>query len=518
MNLLKSAILLTTLLSLTCFAEDKADSIVDGTDPSLDFTSPLPGTTEACAQQLVGIALKHYNGPGDFEFLADNGHGMRGFLASVPPVTPETMAVAKPQLVEALGINVVPVQSWEEAQAKEKEFFEKGKSDTFPYRDNVKVVYMVLPNLNAFEALAEELDAKPEMSAFQARGRELWKALIQNAEFGYYDNEHQFHAIDRVDFISRISPSAVSVISADYRGVRYLVRGWVSPKVRGVAIYDNIFAREMKPDQKNVMAPRMIKDKDVRRALKEVIKWILAGGTVTFDHTEAEIEDSIFLAKNQLRAHDKSVDANGVLQRVYHRDARLADEVEERVLRDRFKNGKAYAVNARRSNGRLVATAISLKDGNLFTSDTVGYLIRRDDYTPPSMDVPADHPDKRYYDPDAPGRTYASLARALRLLESAFVMNAVNEDGKKMNIGVRNVMSVSTFTEQGGGERVPFGRYREMHRELRALPPAGVPQGLFDLQKHLPYPISDMKAWLGFSLEELQKEVEKDAQAAAAAP
>lgn len=454
-----------------------------------------------CAEQLVGNVFSSYKSHDDFTFNTSSAKTERGFLATVPPMKFEAVSMAKQQGAVWWGISMIPVRSEAEARAYEDKCLEAAKGTAYPYDGVSRLTYFIVPDTAEFKAMAGRIpdpikDSEAVHEAFQAQARTLWDKYKTTAQFFHFSSRDERRIdINRDDFLSRVLTKHVDIITSDYRGPRFGITGWAMPPEQGVAIYERIFRRKVGTNRRGETLEGtvgLIEDASIRKALRTAINFIRDGGKIEMSNN---VDEAIAMATYQLRASEaQEVDPKTlkVITRSLERRSRyLTDPSELAMVKLRFERKQAYAITARTKQGRIVAGGITFRDGNLLSSDTVFYRVRKEDYTPEQPPTSPDDPDAWYYDPDHPDVNYSNLARALRVVESAMA---------KMRAGLplRSVVMVSEFTRKGGGDNIGLLEYLDYLRALRTLPYVDLHlDEPFSLEKDLPFTPAEMKDWLG---------------------
>lgn len=470
--------------------------------PLPSFADLLPSAAEAtCATNLVGSVFQSYRGPEDFEFDTTAAITERGYLASVPPMTLGAISRARQQGAIWWGISIKPVRSLEDARAQEARYKELAKGTAYPYDGVSRLTYVIVPDLAEFDRMADAIpdpftDTQETIDAFQLRARELWRKLTVQPRFFRFDSKDEtLVELDPAGMLARFLSDHVEVITSDYRGPRFGVSGWTLPPQQGVAFHSRIFKRKPLTNRRGVVIPGeegLIAEDSIRKALREVVKFVRAGGKVELT---GNADEAVEMATNQLRADEnQKVDENTleVTKRSLKRNSRYAmDPKEKAMVALRLANGTAYAITARTPQGRIVAGGITFRDGNLLSSDTVFYRVRKSDFDPTVADAPAGHPDAEYFDPDHPDVNYSNLARALRIVESSLAY-------QRAGVHIRGVTMVSAFTAKAGGENIPVAEYLAELHKLNAMPVYDLRlDEPFSLERDLPFTPGEMETWLG---------------------
>jgi hypothetical protein len=255
------------------------------------------------------------------------------------------------------------------------------------------------------------------------------------------------------DFFSRIVDlESVVWLNADTRGPRFSIKGWTVPRQRGVVDYNDLF----KLNDKGVIA-----DKDIRAALRKLIKFVQDGGRIVYNENFVE---ALEMAKNQLR---KDSDGKMVRQSRY-----MTDPSTMKSAMDSHHQGRAYSVEARDRNGRLLAGNISFRNGNLIKGDTVFYLTREENSDGQGGE----------------GVNYSYLARALGLAEAMRL--------HRMGIDIQDVGMVTHFTAQGGGKLIPGEEFAAFAKAMARQPEIDLRLDKPFSLEELPYPLAEISKWL----------------------
>ena len=351
-------------------------------------------STDYCARYL-GRTILDVDGPESVSYNLVGALGNRGYLGQFPAKNARTEAHAQNQGVFWWGHSFGIQPSIEEA--RKLDIKEVGTGQIMFLISDISTADLeetYHPNTSADEenGVAEVIVSDAEL----ARRREVLRArfrqiFVQDAAKMIYFVEatpdfalHEFRMdsvsktqrlyfkgtdqlvprvareLDREAALPILDPQEMEWFTIDSRGRRFYQSGWTFPPVRGMVYFDATFARDNNGK---------LVSKTIREAMKQAYKLVKSGYRITFNEN---FRESLDAARDQV--HEFKKDAAGV--RKGKANSRYEDKTIYNVELEKFEQGRAFSVEVRDPDGKLLAGVLGTRQsGEIVSMDTIFYKL-----------------------------------------------------------------------------------------------------------------------------------------------
>lgn len=315
-----------------------------------EFAEKLPAGCEA----LLGLTLTSVKN-GVYEFDKFSGQYMRGLLGAFPAETDPAAAAIKKEGIFRWGHSIAVVRSIEEARVHDAHF--KGLE---------KIMYLISNHDVSDMPVVGEADSEERIRAKNQAVRWRFKKIFESSPLVYFDDTEAVLTkrpiapllvqADKEVARRLIDVDSMTWFEGDDRGPRFLIYGWVFPKIRGSLSYDDVFHSG---------------SGTIKKTLKNARKHSKEGYTYTFN---TNFEEALKMAATQERISEDPVTKIVTIEK----NSRYLSEEAQAAAMHNYLAGTAFSIEVRDPSGKLVAGILGERHGNIYAFETIFYDWERD--------------------------------------------------------------------------------------------------------------------------------------------
>lgn len=398
-----------------------------------------------------GLVFTEYEHEGKFTLDFSQGIGPRQFVGQYPGESVASTIQALQQGALWWDLSISIAKSVEEARAHDAQLDDLKKTvylisdlDVSSFTKDTPRPILAQAFRKAFES--GQLIHFSEYYAADGKRYEEYSPKHEDKYSKHHYPRYDRYLMEMVDKekLRRMVDFNDIYFARDMRGARFKFLGWTRPVQRGIISHEEIF---------KLNNEGWIANKEIRSAIKRLVKFMEAGGEIVFN---GNFEEAL-----QRAVHMKRDNGEGKKEK---NSRYIEDPWAIPVARELYQMGQAFSMEAR-MNGKLLVGQIGYIVGDIPSGDTVFF----------------DDPDE--LSPDDP-----ELARAMIM---AGLMRM-----KAMGIPFQDVNVVTKFTGQAGGQYIPDEEFMKYVEAQKGKGPVNLRFDQPFTLAELPYPYEKRSEWL----------------------